>query len=117
MHRPFAAEVVTKSFTTQHTFIKLLFSFPPTRKLVCTCTGGAIVPLSAGGEATEGVGPARRPCAHLCPGRGSLHVPIRPWGLVRRHLWGLEDKKRRRQHLSVGGTGLPGQDPRAWGLG
>lgn len=115
MHRPFVAEVVTKSFTTQHTFIQLLFSFPPTQKLVCTCAGGALVPLSAGSACAEGVGPARRPVHTCVPGRGSLHGPIRPWGLVRRHLRGPEGKKRRRQHLSVGGTGLPGQPPHPTG--
>lgn len=41
MHRPFATEVATKSSTTQHTFIKLLFSlFTQTQKLVCTCGEG-----------------------------------------------------------------------------
>lgn len=40
MHRPFATEVVTKSSTTQHTFIKLLFAFFPNTETSLHLYGG-----------------------------------------------------------------------------
>lgn len=80
MHRPFATEVATKSSTTQHTFIKLLFSlFTPTQKLVCTFGEGCYLVLFCIGNNGPGVEePTQVLICTLTQTEVSVTVPL-PW--------------------------------------
>lgn len=81
MHRPFAAEVVTKSSTAQHTFIKLLFSSPnaETSLHLYGAGAGGRGPAPCGGSRAGWRGP-RTPARRAAPGPRPLHCAPAPAG-------------------------------------